>query len=199
MLSLTLWNTRRCLVVCLASAHVERSFPLTGGTRHSEIWQTCESDARRYTIGTHKAVRPCLPPPSQLPFLRPSVLLLFCLASFVLVFITARDTKKASALVWKRSHLQSFTLTKTAFYHYNTLRQWHISAAVRSERRTKRRPTRSPFSSSRSPSLLSPHASRCVLDNEKMLISFSIRSVLRRLIHIIQHCADHNDGLLLLI
>lgn len=28
MLSLSLWNTCRCLVVCLASAHVERNFPL---------------------------------------------------------------------------------------------------------------------------------------------------------------------------
>lgn len=50
--------------------------------------QTCEHVARHYTIGVHKTL-----PPLYHNCLFLSVVLLFCPASFVMVFISLKDTK----------------------------------------------------------------------------------------------------------
>lgn len=87
-------------------------------------------------------------PPSQLPF---SLCAAFVLSGLICVGIYhgKEGTQKNLALVWKKSHLQSFTLTKTAFYHYNNLRQWHISASFISSNKQTNGDTRAPILRSR--------------------------------------------------
>lgn len=82
-------------------------------------------------------------PPPQLPF---SLRAAFVLSSLICVGIYhGKGDTKNLALVWKKSHLQSFTLTKTAFYHYNNLRQWHISAWFISSNKQTNGDTRAPI------------------------------------------------------
>lgn len=75
---------------CVPLFCVERNSSREAGVNVND-GKTCERDASRYTIGVHKAL-----PPRRHNCLFPSALPLFCPASFVLVFITARgggDTK----------------------------------------------------------------------------------------------------------
>lgn len=57
--------------------------------------QTCKRVAKHYTIGLHK--NPPSLPRSQLP-VSLCILLLFCRASFVMVFISVKNTKTCSCL-----------------------------------------------------------------------------------------------------
>lgn len=97
-------SSKRYLLLCetraaWASALVGRNFPLQAALvtvkygKHAKAMPDVTQSAR---TKPRDATSPCR---HNYLFFPPSVLLLFCLASFVLVFITARDTKKARALV----------------------------------------------------------------------------------------------------
>lgn len=110
--------------------------------RWLSTWTMANMRTRCQALHNRRTQSPPSPPP-QLPF---SLRAAFVLSSLICVGIYHGngDTKNL-ALVWKKSHLQSFTLTKNAFYHYNNLRQWHISASFISSNKQTDGDTRAPI------------------------------------------------------
>lgn len=190
------WNVHTAVVVVRVCLCFVLSVTPVG--RWLSTWAMANMRTRCQALHNRRTQSPPSPP-SQLPF---SLCAAFVLSSLICVGIyhgkgghkkPRSCLKEESFTIIYINKKRLFTITITSDNGIYPPRSFPAT-----NKRTEIRAR--PFCGAKcaAPVIRRPSARR-VLDNEKMLISSSIQSVLRRLIHIIQHCGDHNDGLLLLI